>query len=246
MEDFVKSLEPNDRVWFEKSFDELFVWYIDEMRPYKVHILDIHAKEPDGVLSGFLYFVGCMRFASKSSVSQRYCFLYSMLYILVDHTMDNGDPKKVIQSILVGEEPLFIDIRNIYEEMNLLEPERKDLLFSSFQVQAHPQGTPYEQAIKKGSSIVRVFTNDQKELNSGSMIQLIDDIIDHEEDFLSGKPMYNENVEIAIDNAKKYIENCSEDLVSLFSVVIDFIERTTPSKVKCMLCNLQTEMIRMI
>lgn len=158
-------------------------WYVDELKPYKDFILEIDKLEPDGIISGFLFFVCCTRFNAKIE-SKRYCFLFSLLYILVDHSLDND---KTSSSELLdlmrnktSTKPLLQTIYNIYDEMNAIYPEGKVELINCFMSEAFPTGSKLEQAFKKGSSIVRVLSDSTLDHITGAVIQFLDDMIDDE------------------------------------------------------------------
>jgi hypothetical protein len=222
---------------FKERVHELLEWYVLELGPYKEFLFEIHKNEPDGIVSGLFFCVGCLKYDKKVK-SRRYCFLYSLVYMLVDHTIDNSDAQQVIQDIMLSNEPIYKVIRQAYDEMNDIHPEGKDLLFGSFAANAHPVGSLYEQAMEKGNSIGRVFSDDPKDQLCWAVVQLFDDLIDHEEDVKRGKPTYIENYEESWENARKVASQCSSD--KFFLMLLDMIGK---HDMKGLLSQLQLEMI---
>lgn len=193
--------------------------YIQMLRPY-TEILGISGKgnkprEADCVASGIVFFYGClfyiMHFPGWGSHIED-IFLYNLLYILVDHYIDDiaiDDNRKrlaISQMFVLINDPTaqlsFIDpvlktIAVVYHRLITRCPNTKDHIITLFQLEVEGlkiqnigscrREQYYDIAVKKGGYTMQVLQkivgNDDPELDAaafhiGSIMQLIDDILD--------------------------------------------------------------------
>ena len=117
----VKTLTSN-----EKTFgNSLLQQYMTRIAPYNT-ILGVNSpREPDYLASGIVFFYGCLFYIMHFKGWENHIddiLSYNLLYMLVDHYIDDNNVPSDIKKIAIGQ--MFILIYNpmAYENMQLVDP----------------------------------------------------------------------------------------------------------------------------
>jgi hypothetical protein len=185
--------------------DDLAKWYGIKLRPYREYMENIHLLEPDGISSGLVFYFISVLYLTKTK-DKHYAFLFSLLYMLVDHTIDNGTKEDDMKRLIKNgntDDPLLKDIYTIFVEMIKMVPSNIQSLYACFKAETDHDSDVLYQSLNKGASILNVVTDEKEKV--GSAIQLVDDLLDYNADREKGRPTYITSIQSSWEYAMGFV-----------------------------------------
>lgn len=192
----------------------LILWYIDKIRPYIYQIEKISSFEPDCYASSIVFFYGCILYTLHHPNWQNHIdavVKYNVLYILVDHYIDNNADMDVVKEMhqLVADpyhhEPtdsILQVIVDVYRQLLKDYPHIQSLIIKLFAAEytsslvqkssCHTEKTYQNIAHLKGGLTMEVMNaivsgpRNSDSFDLGIIMQLLDDCLDVQSDTSKG------------------------------------------------------------
>jgi len=241
--------------------EDLFDIYVRRLNPYLKTINVANPREPDCLASGFIFFYGCILYTMQYPDWMKYmdnCFYYNLLYILVDHFIDDNSLSEsskgnaMVQMIDMCTNPYndreyvdqsFVDITNVYIKIIENSPDSKQYILAlllteieGYKIQKDntlSEEDYYNIAVRKGGITMLVlnsFVENSKENNDEAYnIGALMQLLDDCMDCICDKR--NSHNTIATYHLQKY-----GNLDKLFFLICDRISNLKGAMFKILYC----------
>lgn len=111
----------------ETAFNSLLIKYIELLKPYMkiLGLVNNNPRESDCLASGIVFFYGALFYIMHFPNWGNYIrdiFLYDLLYILVDHYLDDNNVDSQIKTVAISQMACIIMNPSSHTDMTLIDP----------------------------------------------------------------------------------------------------------------------------